>query len=134
SGIPAREPPTTDIQRVRASIIDHARSVFGAALEYLDAVRAATPRDGIIVADMTMLGYASADYLPVFGPRTFVHASEICTIGCGLPLALGAKAGAPDKPVVALCGDGGFLLNTGELATAVQEHLPVVVVLNGSGK
>jgi thiamine pyrophosphate-dependent acetolactate synthase large subunit-like protein len=129
SDLPARVPPIAEIQRARASIEAQARKVFGPALDYLDAVRAATPPDGIIVADMTMLGYAAADYLPVHGPRTFIHASEICTIGCGLPLALGAKAGAPEKAVVALCGDGGFLLNTGELATAVQERLPVVVVV-----
>ena len=78
---------------------------------------------------MTMLGYASAQYFPVYEPRTFVHPSELCAIGCGFPLALGAKLAAPSQPVVALCGDGGFLLNSGELATAVQEQLPVVTVL-----
>ena len=76
-----------------------------------------------------MLGYASAQYLPVYEPRTFIHPSEFCTIGCGLPLALGAKVAAPERPVVVLCGDGGFLLNTGELATAVQEHIPVIIVI-----
>ncbi|HXT36323.1 MAG TPA: thiamine pyrophosphate-dependent enzyme, partial [Chloroflexota bacterium] len=62
-------------------------------------------------------------------PRTFIHSSELCTIGCALPQALGAKVGAPDRAVVALCGDGGFLLNPGEMATAVQENLGVVVVV-----
>jgi acetolactate synthase-1/2/3 large subunit len=78
---------------------------------------------------MTMLGYASGQYLPVYQPRTFLHPSELCSIGCGLPLALGAQLAAPEQPVVALCGDGGFLLNASELATAVQEQLPVVTVI-----
>src|ERR1700730_16624449 len=78
---------------------------------------------------MTKLGYASSEYLPLYEARTFIHPAELCSIGCGLPLALGAKVAAPDKPVVTLCGDGGFLLNVGELATAAQEQLDVVAVV-----
>jgi thiamine pyrophosphate-dependent acetolactate synthase large subunit-like protein len=106
-----------------------AHSLFGEGAALLDAVREGLPRNGIVVADMTMLGYISAYYLPVYEPRSYIHPSELCTIGCGLPLALGAKVAAPDRPVVALCGDGGFLLNMGELATAAQERIPVVIVL-----
>ena len=50
-------------------------------------------------------------------------------IGLGLPLAAGAQAARPDRPVIALCGDGGFMLNVGELATVMQHDLPVVIVL-----
>ena len=122
-----REARTDEIAQVRESLHRHTAKYFDVAL--LDALREGLPRDGIVVADMTMLGYASAQYLPVYEPRTFIHPSEFCTIGCGLPLALGAKVAAPERPVVALCGDGGFLLNTGELATAVQEQIPMVVVI-----
>jgi len=68
-------------------------------LALLDAVRDALPREGVVVADMTMLGYASAEYLPVYEPRTYIHPSELCTIGCALPLALGAKAVLTGRPV-----------------------------------
>jgi len=108
---------------------ERTQRIFGEAIHLLDGVREGLPRDGIVVADMTMLGYASEQYLPVYEPRTYVHPAELCTIGCGLPLAIGAKVAAPGRPVVALCGDGGFLLNVGELATAVQEQIPVVVVI-----
>ncbi|MBA2677397.1 MAG: thiamine pyrophosphate-binding protein, partial [Ktedonobacteraceae bacterium] len=54
---------------------------------------------------------------------------EFCAIGCGLPIALGAKVAQPQRPVVALCGDGGFLLNSSELATAVQEQIDVIIIL-----
>ena len=118
-----------EIEIARAAIAATARAGYGADLDLLQAVREAVPADGIIVADMTALGYLAADVWPVYAPRTFIHSSELCTIGCALPQALGAKVGAPDRPVVALCGDGGFLLNPGEMATAVQENLGVVVVL-----
>ena len=114
---------------VKETLDEHVRRVYGANLAFLDAVREAVPHDGVIVADMTRLGYASAEYLPLYEARTFIHPSELCAIGCGLPLALGAKVAAPGKPVVALCGDGGFLLNVGELATAVQEQIDVVTVV-----
>jgi thiamine pyrophosphate-dependent acetolactate synthase large subunit-like protein len=92
-------------------------------------LRDALPLGTIVVADMTMLGYASARYFPVYGPRTFIHPVEFCAIGCGLPLAIGAKAAAPERPVVVLCGEGGFLLNVGELATVVQEKLDVIIIV-----
>lgn len=118
-----------EVAPVREILRPHVRRIFGESLALLDGVREGLPRNGLVVADMTMLGYASAEYLPVYEPHTYIHASELCSIGCGLPLAIGAKAGAPERPVVTLCGDGGFLLNVGELATAVQEQLDVVVVI-----
>ena len=118
-----------EVATVKRAVSERARQVYGEKLAFLDAVRAAVPRDGVLVADMTMLGYATAETLALYEPHTYIHPSELCSIGCGLPLALGAKAAAPNKPVVALCGDGGFLLNAGELATAVQEGLDVVIVL-----
>jgi acetolactate synthase-1/2/3 large subunit len=118
-----------EVARVRGSLVEYVWQKYGNNVAFLEAVRKAVPRDGVIVADMTKLGYASAEYLPFHEPRTFIHPSELCSIGCGLPLALGAKVAAPQKPVVALCGDGGFLLNMGELATAAQEQLDVVTVL-----
>lgn len=117
------------VAQITEALRTRTRRAYGETVSLLDGLREGLPRDGIVVADMTMLGYASAQYLPVYEPRTFIHASELCAIGCGLPLALGAKIAAPQQPVVALCGDGGFLLNVGELATAVQEQIPVVIVI-----
>lgn len=122
-----------EVSRIKEALRARTRRAYGEAVSLLDGIREALPRDGITVADMTMLGYASAQYLPVYEPRTFIHPSELCSIGCGLPLALGAQVAAPGRAVVALCGDGGFLLNAGELATAVQEKLPVVIVIFNDG-
>lgn len=118
-----------EVARVKGSLVERVWQRYGSNVAFLDAVREAVPQDGVIVADMTKLGYASSEYLPLYKARTFIHPSELCSIGCGLPLALGAKVAAPDKPVVALCGDGGFLLNVGELATAAQEQVGVVMVV-----
>ncbi len=117
------------IAQIREGLSTRTRRAYGEAIELLDGLREGLPRNGLVVADMTMLGYASSQALPVYEPRTFIHPSELCTIGCGLPLAIGAKVAAPERPVVALCGDGGFLLNVGEMATAVQEKIPVIIVL-----
>ena len=69
--------------------------------------------------------------LPHLGPRTFLYPIGSATLGYGVPAAIGAKVAWPDRPVVAVVGDGGLLFTALELATAVKYRLPVVfVVLN----
>ena len=106
--LPPKRARTDEIAKARETAYRNIRTQYGERVALLDSIRESLPRDGIVVADMTMLGYASAQYFPVYEPRTFIHPSELCTIGCGLPLALGAKVAAPEQPVVALCGDDGF--------------------------
>ena len=95
----------------------------------LGAVRSAMPDDGILVAGMTQVGYYSRAYFPVYEPRTFLTSSYSGNLGYAYPTALGAKVAQPDKAVVALSGDGGFLFNSQELATAVQHEINAVVVV-----
>ncbi|WP_069805711.1 thiamine pyrophosphate-binding protein [Thermogemmatispora onikobensis] len=118
-----------EVAAVRAALGERAQRIYGEVMPWLEALRTALPREGIVVADMTMAGYAAAQTFPVYEPRSFIHASELCSIGTGLPLALGAQLAASQRPVVALCGDGGFLQNVGELATAAQERIPVVTIV-----
>ena len=96
---------------------------------FLAAVRSALPDDGILIAGMTQLGYYSRAYFPVYEPRTFITSSYSGNLGYAYPTALGAKVAQPDKAVVALSGDGGFLYNSQELATAVQYGINAVVVV-----
>jgi len=124
--------PPSNLSELREALHNHMLRIHDETFSMLEGVRNGLrdlPRDTIIVADMTMLGYASAQYLPTYNPRTFIHPAEFCTIGCGLPLALGAQVAAPQRKVLTLCGDGGFLLNASELATAAQEQLPVIAVI-----
>jgi len=95
----------------------------------LAAVRSAVPDDGIVISGMTQVGYYSRAFLPVYQPRTFLTSSYSGNLGYAYPTALGAKVAQPDKAVVALSGDGGFLFNSQEMATAVQHGINAVVVV-----
>jgi acetolactate synthase-1/2/3 large subunit len=67
-------------------------------------------------------------------PRTYLSAGGFSTMGWSYPAALGAKLAAPDVPVVAMVGDGDFLMTFQEIATAVQYNIPAVaLVLNNQG-
>ena len=98
-------------------------------VDLLGPMRRVLPADAIVSADVTRLAYILMAEFPVSRPRTFLHPAGAVAMGYGLPAALGAKAAFPDRTVVAVTGDGGFLMSGMELATAVQERLPVVVVL-----
>ncbi|MCB0106724.1 MAG: hypothetical protein KDE53_12465 [Caldilineaceae bacterium] len=78
---------------------------------------------------MNQMGYYSRNYFPVYAERSYLTSSSLATLGCALPLALGAKVGQPHRTVVALSGDGGFLYNSQVLATAVQYGINVIVIL-----
>jgi thiamine pyrophosphate-dependent acetolactate synthase large subunit-like protein len=94
-------------------------------------LREALPPEGIVVCDQTGLNYWMEWYFPVWAPRTFLYPVGSATLGYAVPAALGARLACPDRPVVAVAGDGGFLFTAAELATAVKYRLPVVfVVLN----
>jgi acetolactate synthase-1/2/3 large subunit len=95
----------------------------------LQALRRGAPEDTILVPDMTQLGYYSRPFWRVYRPRTYLTSSYSGNLGYAFPTALGAKVARPDRPVVAVCGDGGFLYNVQELATAVQHRINVVVVV-----
>jgi acetolactate synthase-1/2/3 large subunit len=93
------------------------------------SLRAGTPRDAILVADMTQIGYHSRPFWPVYEPRTYLTSSYSGNLGFGFPTGLGARVARPDRPVVVVCGDGGFLFNSQELSTAVRYGIAVVVVV-----
>jgi acetolactate synthase-1/2/3 large subunit len=102
-------------------------------LDLVGPLRRALPRDAIVAADITRLGYIMLAEFPVYRPRTFLHPAGFVAMGHGLPAALGAKAAFPDRAVVAILGDGCFQMCGMELATAVQERLPVVSVVVNDG-
>ena len=103
-------------------------------MAYLDAIRAELPEDGIFVDEFTQVGYVSRLAFPVYGPRTYLTLGYQGALGMGYPTALGAKVARPDVPVVSVNGDGGFMFNVQELATAVHFRIPVVaIVFNDKG-
>ena len=94
-----------------------------------DAIRAGLPEDAAIFADMTQLAYTGCYAMPVERPRTWFHAGGFCTLGCAMPMAIGAKVAAPDRAVAAIAGDGGFMFTVGELAAAAElrQSLPIII-------
>ena len=98
-------------------------------MSFLEAIREVLPEDGIFCDEMTQVGYVSWFGFPFHAPRTLITSGFSGTLGAGFPMALGVKVAHPDRPVVAVTGDGGFLFGGSELATAVQHGINLVTVL-----
>jgi acetolactate synthase-1/2/3 large subunit len=96
---------------------------------YLDAIREVLPRDGFFVEEVSQVGFASRFGFPVYEPRTFVTCGYQDNVGFGFMTALGVKIANPDKPVVSITGDGGFMFGVQELATAVKYGINLVTVV-----
>ena len=94
---------------------------------FMQAIREAIPDDGIFIQGMNQMGYYSRSYYPVYEPRSYLISAG--NLGVAFPVALGAKIAKPDKAVVVASGDGGFLYNSQELATAIQYGINVVVIV-----
>ena len=126
--MPARSDRSAEVGAQRAKRSDDVIKVEPQG-ELLQAVRNAMPEDGILISGMTQLGYYSRAHYPVYEPRTFITSSYSGNLGYAYPTGLGAKVAQPDKAVVVLSGDGGFMFNSQEMATAVQHNINVVVVV-----
>jgi acetolactate synthase-1/2/3 large subunit len=98
-------------------------------MAYLNILREVLPSNAIVTDELSQVGFASWYGFPVYEPRTFITSGYQGTLGSGFPTALGAKVAHPDRPVVAITGDGGFMFGVQELATAVQFNIGVVVLV-----
>ena len=78
---------------------------------------------------MTQIGYYSRNRYEVYEPRTFITSSYYGNLGYEYPTALGAKVARPDKPVVAVIGDGGFMFKVQELSTAVKHNINAIAIV-----
>ena len=98
-------------------------------IAYLDVIRDVLPRDGFFVEELCQTGFASYYGYPVYEPRTYVTAGYQGTLGFGFPTAIGVKAAMPERAVVSITGDGGFMFGMPELATAVQHGIGLVTIV-----
>src|SRR5207249_7986276 len=122
-----------EVALLQRQLREEVRDSIGPWQGVLDAIQEFLPEDAILVRDVTVPATTWGSRLIIRRhPRTTLHASA-GGIGQALPMAIGAQIGAPSKTVVALCGDGGLLVNIGELAAARQENAPVVVILFDDG-
>jgi len=102
-------------------------------LPLLPEIREVLPDDGILSVDVHGIGYASFAEYPVLDPKTFLYPNIGVALGYAFPAALGAKVANPDKPVVCFSGDGGFMMGSPELATAMMYGINVVTIVVNDG-
>ncbi|MGE4072914.1 MAG: acetolactate synthase large subunit [Lysobacterales bacterium] len=98
-------------------------------VKMVDIVRQEVSRDGLVCLDNGMYKIWYARYYRCYEPNTMLLDNALATMGAGLPSAMAAKMVYPDRNVVAVCGDGGFMMNSQEIETAVRLNLNIVVII-----
>lgn len=106
---------------------------IGPQRAFLDAIRAELPPEGILVDEVTQMGFAARLAFPVYRPRTFLSPGYQDNLGWGFATALGAQDARRDLPVVSINGDGGFLYTANELATAMRHRIPLTAIVFSDG-
>jgi 5-guanidino-2-oxopentanoate decarboxylase len=92
-------------------------------------LRSALPADAIVMGDATQIVYTGSFAMPAEMERCWYYSGNYCALGFALPMAIGAKLGAPHRPVIAVAGDGGVMFTVNELATAAEERLALPVIV-----
>ena len=129
----ARPGRAEHVAKIKTEVLNDLRRTLQPQVAYLDAIRAELPANGIFVDEFTQVGYASRLAYPVYGPRTYLGLGYQGALGMGYAYALGAKSARPDLPVVSINGDGGFMFNVQEMATAMQFGIGVVAIVFNDG-
>jgi acetolactate synthase-1/2/3 large subunit len=106
---------------------------LGLIRDYLRAIRDVLPDEGVLIDELTQVGYAARVAYEARGSRTYISSGYQGTLGWGIATALGAKHALGEPPVVAISGDGGFMFNVQEFSTAVRHRIPVVAILFNDG-
>jgi len=127
--VPQPRPLWTDLGRVRARVREQVEAVAPLQCALLDRLRRVLPPEAVVVSGITNVAYWAHLVFPVQRERSYLTSSYFATLGYAFPTALGARVACPDRPVVCLVGDGGFLYTATELATAVHHRIGVVVLL-----
>jgi acetolactate synthase-1/2/3 large subunit len=124
-----RRAPTETASHLHVAPRERALSHLGPWREIAESITEVLGDQGILVCDATIPAYAFGNrVIPIRHPYGFLYPTT-AAIGPGLPLAIGAQVGQPERPVVLIAGDGGFLLDVGDLATAAQYQIPVVFIV-----
>ena len=133
--------PTLPLPQTIAELVSLRAAAFTATSDMeeehyalLQAIREALPENGVLIGDMSQIVYTGCYAYPAQGQRTWHYAGGFCTLGCAMPMAIGAKLARPELPVVALAGDGGFMFTIQELIVGAELGLPLpIVVWNNNG-
>ena len=128
SGISARQP--SQGAHLAEQWRDHARAKTSDTFTpWLEVIERWLPDNAIVALDSTQLGYSAHWWLPALHSRSWLAPYGFGTLGCALPMAIGASVAAPDRPVLAIAGDGGWLFTVAEMAAAKDLASDIVMIL-----
>jgi acetolactate synthase I/II/III large subunit len=131
--LPAMRPERVAMSRAVKEKVAADLAVLAPQIGYLRAIRDVLPDNGVVIDELTQVGYAARSAYEARAARTYISSGYQGTLGWGVATALGAKHALGDVPVVAISGDGGFMFNVQELATAVRHRIPAVVIVFNDG-
>jgi thiamine pyrophosphate-dependent acetolactate synthase large subunit-like protein len=127
--VEARTETAAEVAAIRSEILANLSDSEVRHCKTLKVLRKALPVDTVVMGDICQLVYTGAFAFDVAKPRLWHYPAGYCTLGCGLPDAIGAKLALPDTPVVSFAGDGGFMFTVQELVTAAELELPLPLIL-----
>lgn len=122
-------PWLADMDGIREQVRNDISPLERKHVKVLTAIRQALPADALIYGDMTQIAYTACVFLPTELPGNWHFPMGYGTLGYALPASIGGALGAPERACIALVGDGGLLFTVQELATAVEQKLPLPIVL-----
>ena len=131
-GPPERPSRAAEVEAARTAGYHGLKEQFPREMRILEEIRELLPRHGVLCAQ-SIIGHWSRVAFPVYEPRTYLYANSFGSMGWTFQAGFGAKVALPERKVITICGDGGMMVNCGELASAVENgvKMPVVVFNNG---
>ena len=127
--VEARAETVAEVDAIRTQIRNNLSASEVRHCKTLEVLRAVLPAETVVMGDICQLMYTGAFAFDVPKPRLWHYPAGYCTLGCGLPDAIGAKLALPDTPVVTFAGDGGFMFTVQELVTAAELKLALPIIL-----
>jgi len=132
--LPATVSPPRALDEVRAAILQEIRETAPATVALAEEIASALPEDAIVAGDSSQIVYlALANVLRRSGPHALLYTPTYATLGYGLPAAIGARVAQPERPVVAVVGDGALMFAVNEIVTAVEQRLDLTIVCVDNG-
>ena len=125
--------PAEEVADIRRRLTDSEDEKNRPQEEYLQALQAGAPSDAVMIFGMTQLGYYSRPRWMTENAKSYIDSGYSGNLGFSFPTALGAKVGNPDRPVICVSGDGGFMYNSSEISTAVKYGINLVTVIYNDG-
>ena len=133
SQAPSRPSREDEMNAIQGDVHAMLEDKLAPQMSWIKVLREGLDDDGIFVDELTQVGYVSRVAMPIYHPRTFLTSAYQGTLGSGFATAIGAKVAHPDRQVLSINGDGGFMYNVQELATAVKYNIAVVAIVFADG-